>query len=1063
MRNTRIDPASVSHNIDLSLLNNYLDYVLKLEDLHASAKNDILKVVECFKFIKVNLDFIAEAISLQIEFPRLIFSTDKDHQNGVIRDFFHTSLHIANFQTSEQGLSNLSDYVSSFEEAIKAMEQHKTILEFTEKITYDKHTGCLENRTVAAFKYCAEIISRAENPELSLPDLDKLFEMCSKEYSHNTESNHALTYQFFSPYLNQPCHYNKHVITITHEIITDYLVTILGQELNHCELKQTADTPLKIALHMTKNVRKKIGFTGMVQLLFPSYAQGQQFVVWLKTLNFLQLHGIEKAQCDLHTNIVRLNETQYNALFGFLAYQNLQNQYFNLDLDKPIQKSRVDAKEFFSLAKGNEQKFITFIDDYTPQILAQALQYKRYGRSVLHQAAQHQSPKGLLKLLHVCAGEALDSALVQQDIKGHTPLKIAACYQPAISFTQLLRTCSQSALNEALSIPDSEGWNALESAAHYQSDLGFKLLIEKLSSEALANALGKGVFTRICNNQSIINVARLILKLNKITLEQNLTILAPSVTLLASLDYLLIKQKMGTPTQLQVIIEASQTLFPLLFDSLFHHYLKGKAKPVMLTSNNVFLSKLNQHQSNAKAQSLLRWINSNKSYDNPSNCYFNNGQLVDLTSKTLAQQIYVQGIKDWKSLRILNQHRSDLNEIRLLDILENNQLINLTTTLYNLDTKNYLENDVLRQLRLGQVVVKIFSNYKNFSQHIQSLKDANFRIPNIRMKKSNATTKWVHRNNEFIPYPVKVTKQDYLQAQKTSVTLISKKLNTRLFNTRSEDNTPCVGIAYKADAEKDKAWLLKDRGTYMHDWVGSFNNVRSYAQRMTDINFTDYSEFQRAIDNQPQVTNEILTHLNRDRVLAIIIGIDSPTARELAERYRQQVKEHLHLDIPIIFYNSRLKHAHPLSDMKGMQQVEESIGDFSWTAELFTDFAKRYEVDKNDCESLNNLIRMVLKKEIIKQIPMLANKYTGKKAQLSNRNTFFKIPKGAKCILDILDNPKLSSWEALQQVQAQAAKRLKKKCALTRSPYTNSLYSKLTQFYYFTINNDASKKFTRSN
>ncbi|MCB1827665.1 MAG: hypothetical protein KDH94_04485, partial [Coxiellaceae bacterium] len=219
-------------------------------------------------------------------------------------------------------------------------------------------------------------------------------------------------------------------------------------------------------------------------------------------------------------------------------------------------------------------------------------------------------------------------------------------------------------------------------------------------------------------------------------------------------------------------------------------------------------------------------------------------------------------------------------------------------------THSYSAKQVTTMWQQTQLVAKTFIDENRWKQHLRSLADPNQRIAGLRAKPaSNATHKFHHKSGDIRPYSKKekVIKPHYQYTQKVSATLLSGTGKTTLFG--SQHDFPLVGLLYRAEPERDAAWLSADKGTYHHGWIGSEASVKQYQNAMTNINYTDYDAFMQKINtaesNRP---NEILSRFNMNRVVGIVVGKNDFASRQLAIQRQKEVQETLGLDLPIIIY-----------------------------------------------------------------------------------------------------------------------------------------------------------------
>ncbi len=92
--------------------------------------------------------------------------------------------------------------------------------------------------------------------------------------------------------------------------------------------------------------------------------------------------------------------------------------------------------------------------------------------------------------------------------------------------------------------------------------------------------------------------------------------------------------------------------------------------------------------------------------------------------------------------------------------------------------------------------------------------------------------------------------------------------------------------------------------TYYRRWVGTKELVEKYAARIQSFNYIDEEPFKNeSVEQQWYATNEVLMEGSRDALLAVVITLDSQKSREIAIKRRNEIRDKLKIDLPIIFYD----------------------------------------------------------------------------------------------------------------------------------------------------------------
>lgn len=239
------------NSVDLTCLNGFLLYIKNQPEttLNKKLKADIEKVVDCLRFIKVNSAYFQYVINNKQ--LKTIYRNERDQANGVIRDFNNTSIHIANLNNAEQEIANLNRAVMQFEANIALMQEKNKLLNFANAIEYNQDVGCLDARIARATAFAAQFIDNQPT------DLNTLFQECATEFDFENNFsfiNHNNARTFFKPYLGLECRYNHETKIIDQELITEYLVNVLGQEV--IEPSQLQKTYLNFVKKATLQIEK---------------------------------------------------------------------------------------------------------------------------------------------------------------------------------------------------------------------------------------------------------------------------------------------------------------------------------------------------------------------------------------------------------------------------------------------------------------------------------------------------------------------------------------------------------------------------------------------------------------------------------------------------------------------------------------------------------------------------------------------------------------------------------------------------------------------------------------
>lgn len=245
----------------------YEDYLLELnafreelvkfssDPLIEKAAEDAIKVVDCLRFIKVNLEddgFIKFAFINKDdpEYFKAIYVHDTDHSNGVLRDHNNTSFHLNSYHDYTNCLLSLSRTVQEFENAIVIARQYNQLTTFINKIRYDEQVGCMEART----KECLDYAVLLEG-EVTIINLDQLFSDINSRFKSNN-NDIQIAIEALSPKFGTQVRYNGKVATLSKQVVIEYMKN-LGYEYEELpSLESTTDlrTP-EYSLQLIKEQR----------------------------------------------------------------------------------------------------------------------------------------------------------------------------------------------------------------------------------------------------------------------------------------------------------------------------------------------------------------------------------------------------------------------------------------------------------------------------------------------------------------------------------------------------------------------------------------------------------------------------------------------------------------------------------------------------------------------------------------------------------------------------------------------------------------------------------------
>lgn len=153
MMPSKKDPNLPEYTHQLQILNRFSHFIQHSEELTTQLKEDAYKVIDCLKFIKLNLDFIGYAVEHRND--DTLYTYAQDQSKGVIRDFNNTAMHFNSYSSAALVQVGLKNLVEQFEQAIEVMQEKGELDAFARKLQFDGDVGCIEARTAAALSFAA--------------------------------------------------------------------------------------------------------------------------------------------------------------------------------------------------------------------------------------------------------------------------------------------------------------------------------------------------------------------------------------------------------------------------------------------------------------------------------------------------------------------------------------------------------------------------------------------------------------------------------------------------------------------------------------------------------------------------------------------------------------------------------------------------------------------------------------------------------------------------------------------------------------------------------------------
>lgn len=225
MIHNKKDSKLPEYTHQLQILNQFSNFIDD-SDLNSTTKENAHKVVDCLKFIKINLEFIGDAVENRGK-DDSIYTFPEDKSKGVIRDFNNTAMHFNSYNSKKLVQAGLKNLVEQFEQAIEAMQEKGELDAFAKKLQFDGDVGCIEARTAAALSFAATRLSSVVH---SLDDrMEEFYSLSQNENDPNIIVNKAM--EFFKPWMGQQAIWGNIEYVISSALIKRYLTEILVVDL----------------------------------------------------------------------------------------------------------------------------------------------------------------------------------------------------------------------------------------------------------------------------------------------------------------------------------------------------------------------------------------------------------------------------------------------------------------------------------------------------------------------------------------------------------------------------------------------------------------------------------------------------------------------------------------------------------------------------------------------------------------------------------------------------------------------------------------------------------------
>ncbi|WP_342227023.1 hypothetical protein [Rickettsiella endosymbiont of Rhagonycha lignosa] len=859
------DPILKKYTHQFQILNRFSNFIANT-GLNSTTKENAYKVIDCLKFIKINLDFIGYAVEHRNDDS--IYTYAQDKSKGVIRDFKDTAMHFNSYSSTQQVQLGLKDLVEQFEQAIEAMEKKDELDAFAKKLHFDGDVGCIEARTAAALSFAAIRLSSVVH---SLDErMEEFYSLSQDENDPSSIVNKAM--DFFKPWMGQQAIWGNNEYVINSALIKRYLIEILvvnlPAELILNELKEKGASPQHLALIEGINSQELTQV-----LLTPEYG--------LKFLKIVSLnHASEIILALLHKIDSATIKKLFNANSPFF-----KNKFLNFLLKN--HSATVCETLFEKLSEQGINHFNPQFKEILLQRFKKAIKPSSFIifvliKDIINELVENRVKIGIFCLIGLSF--ILLTALAVIGIPYILPiLSILSVF--SLGIFPIIGVCV------ALLMPLVVDF--------------FRIVINPLESIYKFHNLRQNLLNNVLALQS---TRLLALFFSNFSSQQLKTLNFPLIDLQKRLPDLLFTSNLSVAPEIEDTFYqywySNSTLRSLLIDNqhpllaqCIDDYFEGKlAKPhtkIILLFEECLIQKAKKQVLSYKEQAFLEDIK----------------QENQVFPQKSLEEVWLSGVENWSYYRYLRQNGDTSTQILLDRLLFKDKLFgggwsneSFTKYLHDYGLKQKEEQQGLETAKsciaTNNGLAKVIQP-NNWGFFMRQLANPNHRESSLRrsVPVTNETKKFVHLTGEVISYQKDrhpKPKANYSHTKKTSTTLLSPHLLTFLFRTDG-------GLLFDRQQCQVKALLLANATTYEHEWVGEETNVNNYKTFIQGINQTNEESFIAEIQTNSTM-NEVLAKLNKEALRAIIIQRNTPSERLSAIQRRDEIESKFSIRLPILFY-----------------------------------------------------------------------------------------------------------------------------------------------------------------
>jgi len=539
----------------------------------------------------------------------------------------------------------------------------------------------------------------------------------------------------------------------------------------------------------------------------------------------------------------------------------------------------------------NNSKLSSFLDNF--------------GNNVFHMTASLGKESVFLELLKIMENFNTVAPLDQTNNALDTPLHIMAKNFNASAFINFWNDYSGTVQHKLFLTVNTEKDTPIHIAARHQKPNAFRTLVEKIDSDILSKASKKINF----NEQTLLDLiflhqdnVTLGVFLNKIDYAAlNFMIFNsknPQLTIDRISNLVLHQTEILTAPLLNSLF-GNDTLAPILFNAAENLWLAGNELPNLILDEIQINYNYNEQSLNGTQREIFKAIINAKASDQ---------EFKSPDPAISIEKIWKEGLKSWNEyheLRKLQNNIPGLSEV-LDRLYRMGSVLSGSYQQFELESHHTTVSQVDSCIRQGCGLVKIIEE-KDWQHNLNTLSDPSFQMESEKFPETKGETYEYNFIEEKVqPFNPAEHNRSGDYCYETTARLISPNLDNIIISESNPDK-PQVGLLFDSNHCKIKAMLTADNLLHPRKWIGSLENVNKYVSEISINTYSDFKKFRQMVADRPYQLNQVLVHVSRQAVLAIVIADDSLISRKVAREKQTQIENILNIKIPIVFYDNALQ------------------------------------------------------------------------------------------------------------------------------------------------------------